>query len=369
MLLIAMISGDTTFELVTLEGPDVDTNLRGSFPNVPPGFPKVLPTEYIVVLQDPSWNSPEKLEAIAARLPKHHDEVKRITKTRFIDEMVGAFPTEWEQEPSVVIVYRHGSSVRDVGLVDEETIRSMPLTMCHQILELCADMWMHGYTADYIVRINDDIRGASATRRLVEMLRNPTAETTQQVEALVQDVRQLRSRLPKNTMRQAEIRSLATDLWSLYQTSLRKHGRNTVFEAVVARIESLVPMETVVKEAVKNNERRDVVNAILNTNNTNNTNKIDPTVLRHLLRDPEDREDVVRALQAKGGLSSRHAERLLDNLERDILGRTPTRAPSWMEMMFGRRDAGRLSRKKTTKGTKIRKITFEPMKSWRVRRH
>jgi hypothetical protein len=231
-----------------------------------------------------------------------------------------------------------------------------------------ADMWMHGFFITAPMLVNDQEPRVGIARRVVDVVEQITDEQKFQIESLAANTRALRWTEKTNRSREppeAEIRAFAQDLYSLYQSHLSDKAKDRVFESVVQRVEALVPMESVVKASVAQNEKREVIKSILNnvSNSNNNNNNINPAVLRRVLA--RDRDDVLDELRERGGLTSRQAERLLDDLERHFGDRRPPRR-SWMDMMFGR-SPSRWGRRQGS--TRMRKITFEKMNEWRLRRH
>jgi hypothetical protein len=364
---------------------DPEANIRNDFGNnIPEIFPEVRATDYGVVVLNPAWNtaSPQRRQQQMTTWEKQHHQTRSLVGTGAVDEMVGMFETEEENSPAVVVIYRHARPATKVDTVRPEMINEMGLQPCYQALLLFADMWLHGFHVDAALLINDtDVRGVVSHDRLVDVrAKTPNQANKQKLNSLASNMRQLKRPNRGGTPPPGEIRAFADDLDSLYESHLKDMVRNHVFEAVVDRVRQLVPIQQVVNDAVKNNTVREVADILLKNNaksnaksNSNNNKTLDNETLRKILLDSEDREEVVERLQSKGGLSPSQANKVLNDLERDILGiRRDRKAPSWMEMMFGRRGANRMLNRRSPsrgRGARMRKITFENMNQWRLRRH
>lgn len=362
-----------------------EANLRDDYDNdIPEIFPEVKATDYGIIVLNTAWNaSPQRRRQQMDVWEKQHRETRSLAGTGKVDELVGMFETEEDGAPAVVIIYRHPRPTNKVAMVVPEMVEKMGLRACYQALLLFADMWLHGFHVDVAMLINDtDVRGVVSHDRLVDKVTTPANQVQKQkLDSLVSNMRQLKRLNRQGTPPPGEIRAFADDLDSLYESHLADMVKNGVFVALVTRVRQLVPIQQVVNDAVKNNAVREVADTLLKNNaksnaNSNSNKTLNTETLRKILLDPEDREEVFERLQSKGGLSPSQANKVLDNLERDILGLPRNRkAPSWMEMMFGRRGADRLLRRHRNQserkgaGVRMRKITFDNMTQWRLRRH
>jgi hypothetical protein len=378
-----MFSKEYEFVPLALVGANRESraaNLEETFPEmIPEAFPQVTPQDYVLVIQDPEYEDTAAAQRAMTVLRKEHDSARTIAGAA-VDRLLGQFPGVDEGVPAIIMVFRH-SGTQAVNKVDMLHKVEAPLPVLYKALHMYADMWMHGFYIDAAMLVNKEEPRVGIVRRVVDVVEQITDEQKFQIESLASNTRQLRWTDKSNRSRvppPAEIRAFAQDLYSLYQSHLSDKAKDGVFESVVQRVEALVPMESVVKASVAQNEKREVINTILNdlnqlntkskfktkSNNNNNSNNINPAVLRRVLA--RDREDVLEALLNRGGLTSRQAERLLDDLERHFGDRRPPRR-SWMDMMFGR-SPSRWGRRQG-KSTRMRKITFEKMNEWRLRRH
>lgn len=368
-----MISANTQFVPMFLEGNNRAANLKQTFPNmVPDDFPQATPQDYVLVIQDSEYEDTTTAERAVTALRKQHDSARTIAGAA-VDRVLGGFPGIDEGVPAIIMVFRH-SGKQDVNKVDMLTplvVAEASLPVLYRALHMYADMWMHGFFISAPMLVNGEEPRVGIVRRSVDVVEQITEEQKFQIESLASNTKALswtertnrsnRSRVPPA----AEIRAFAQDLYSLYQSHLSNKAKDGVFESVVQRVEALVPMESVVKASVAQNEKREVIKSILNnvSNSNSNNNNINPAVLRRVLA--RDRDDVLDELRERGGLTSRQAERVLDDLERHFGDRRPPRR-SWMDMMFGR-SPSRWGRRQGS--TRMRKITFEKMNEWRLRRH